>query len=270
MIKDTLSDFCQQLIDHCNSIQSSPLSAPSDDHRGFMIATFAARQLDQLHGIGYLIQGESHAQAGILARSMLEGFALLYWANAKAERALRWRAHCLVHDLQLLRQKQKDGEHIEPGHESELIERLRSDAQVFLKPKKRKQVTEQVLGNPSSYQSTWHVDDNGTHLTISSIIEGLEGGDGQDLRALYRSFSKYVHWGIEGFAAYLSRTPSGYSMDIQSEPRDALGAMAMGFQSCIQTFLLLAVHFKLSGDLESLSALKDEYVKAMNSLRLAD
>lgn len=70
---DTLSEFCKQLIDSCNSIQSNSLSTPSDDHLGFMIATFAARQLDQLHGIGYLIQGESHAQAGILACSMLKG-----------------------------------------------------------------------------------------------------------------------------------------------------------------------------------------------------
>mgnify|MGYP006921590095 CR=1 FL=1 len=141
---------------------------------------------------------------------------------------------------------------------------------MFLKPKKRKHVTELVLGNPSSYQSAWHVDDNGTHLTISSIIEGLDGGHGQDLRALYRSFSKYVHWGIEGFAAYLSRTPSGYSMDIQSEPRDALGAMAMGFQSCIQTFLLLSVHFKLKRDQEALAALKQEYLRTMNDLKLND
>ena len=44
---DTLSDYCQQLVERGGAIQREKLSAPANDHLGFMIATFAARQLDQ-------------------------------------------------------------------------------------------------------------------------------------------------------------------------------------------------------------------------------
>ncbi|MCB9610084.1 MAG: hypothetical protein H6716_26090 [Polyangiaceae bacterium] len=262
---DTLTDFCQQLVDLGGKIQREKLSAPANDHLGFMIATFAARQLDQLHAIGYLIIGESPAQAGILARTMLEGFALLYWAHANPDRALRWRAYCLVHDLNLLREKQAAGEHLNPNHEPELLDRLRSDAQIFLKKKARQNVTDQVLGDPSSYQDVWHVGDDGARLSISAIIETLDDEDGPKLREMYGSLSKYVHWGVVGLAPHLSRTPSGYSIDLQSEPRDALTAMAMGFQACMQTFLMLAVHFKLDQEVTNLSAIKNEYVRDLSS-----
>lgn len=262
-IHDTLSDFCQRLVERCGIIQRERLSVRSDDHLGFMIATFAARQLDQLHGVGYLIKGESPAQAGILARTMLEGFALLYWAHANPDRALRWRAYSLVHDLRLLREKQAAGERVDPEHEPELLDRLRSDAQVFLKPQAKRSVTDQVLGDPRSYFEVWHVGDDGSRLTISAIISTLDDDDGPELRSLYRSLSKYVHWGIEGLAQHLSRTPSGYSLDLQAEPRDALTAMAMGFQACIQTFILLAVHFSLSSDIETLGVLKNDYLAAL-------
>lgn len=260
---DTLTDFCQQLVDLGGKIQRKRLTAPANDHLGFMIVTFGARQLDQLHAIGYLITGESPAQAGILARTMLEGFALLYWANENPDRALRWRAYCLVHDLKLLREKQAAGEHLDPDHEPELLDRLRSDAPIFLKKKAKQNVTDHVLGDPSSYQDVWHVGDDGARLSISAIIETLDGEDGPKLREMYGSLSKYVHWGVEGLAPHLSRTPAGYSIDLQSEPRDALTAMAMGFQACMQTFLLLAVHFKLDQELTNLSAVKNEYVRAL-------
>ena len=262
-VHDTLSDFCQQLVERCGTIQRERLSVRADDHLGFMIATFTARQLDQLHAIGYLIRGESPAQAGILARTMLEGFALLYWAHANPERALRWRAHCFVHDLKLLRDKQAAGEHLDPEHEPELLDRLRNDAQVFLKKRARKSVTDQVLGDPNSYLEVWHVGEDGDRLSIAAIIESLDGEDGPKLRSMYRSLSKCVHWGVEGLAPHLRRTPSGYSIDLQSEPRDALTAMAMGFQACVQTILLLTVHFGLDDERESLSAIKSEYVLAL-------
>jgi len=263
---DTLSDFCQQLVDRGGVIQRETLTAAANDHLGFMIATFAARQLDQLHAIGYLIIGESPAQAGILARTMLEGFALLYWAHANPDRALRWRAYSLVHDLKVLREKQAAGDPLDPKHEPELLDRLRRDAQMFLKKRAKQNVTDEVLGNPSSYQDVWHVGDDGAKLTISAIIKTLDEEDGPKLREMYGSLSKYVHWGIEGLAPHLSRTPSGYSIDLQSEPRDALTAMAMGFQACMQTFLLLTVHFGLDTEQKNLSGIKNEYVRELSGV----
>ena len=256
--RDTFSRFCQQLTDRCQAILSKKLSAKEDDHLGFMLATFAPRQVDHLHGVGYLLKGECYAQAGILARAMLEGFALLYWAKDDVDRARRWRAYSLVHDLRLLRQKQTAGEEIAPDHEEELLGRLRSDAQVFLKSGPKKNVTDHVLGNPDSYRRVWTVDSDGDHLTISAIIEGLDA----DLKRLYSHFSRNVHWDIVGMAPYLSRASSGYEIATR-QPGDALQAMAMGFQACVQTFLLHAVQFELPEELTALDVLKNDYVAAL-------
>ncbi len=65
MTKDThdiFAHFCQKLADRCQAILNRKLSEKEDDHLGFMLATFAPRQVDHLRGVGYLIKGDCFAQ----------------------------------------------------------------------------------------------------------------------------------------------------------------------------------------------------------------
>ena len=261
-IHNVLSDFCQRLTDRCNTILGNKLPAKDDDNLGLMLATFGPRQVDHLHGVGYLIQGKCLTQAGVLARSMLEGFALLYWAKDDENRSRRWRAYAFVHDLRLFRQREEEGEVFDATFKQELLDGLRTHAQDFLRSKHRNNPSDQVFLEPNCYYHVWHLGADGEPLKISDAINELD----PDLRKLYAHFSKLVHWGVSSIAPYMTPTDSGFAVDTQSQPRDALQAMTMGFQACIQTFILLSVHFNLSDDQEALGTLKDDYIAALQGL----
>ncbi len=263
---DVLVRFCERLVKCCDEILETTFPAKEDDHLAFMLGTWAPMQREHLHGVNVLIDRKCFVQAGILARTMLEGFGLIYWAKDDDDRAKRWRAYCLIHDLQLLREKQKGGETLDPSKEPDLLNHLKKDAQVFLTKKAKERASkdglDSVIGDPKSYQDVWHIDVTGKRHSVSSIL-GDELGD-EGLRDLYGYFSQYVHWGVDGIAKYISRTDSGYEVNPQAQPRDALSAMAMAFQACIQTFILLAVHFKRIGDQKTLRVLREDYLAAVS------
>ena len=74
------------------SIGSSIMLRPAyrtDDDLLFMALCFVAKQLDHIESIRRLVPSKD---TGLVARTMLEGMAQLYWAYEEPLRSSRWRA----------------------------------------------------------------------------------------------------------------------------------------------------------------------------------
>jgi len=259
---DVLVDCSNHLCVRADAILRSGISSSFNDDFALMLVSFSVKQLEHFRGVGHLVQAGCFSQAGVLARCMLEGFGLLYWVEKDRSRARLWRAHCFVHDLRLFRRREASGEVFSAEFQEQLLEGLRAHAVDFLKKSSHKaNPSDQVLLNPDCYRADWIIGSHGKPLGIAAAISEVD----VDLRRLYSEFSKDVHWSVSGHGPGLSPTPTGY--EVRAQPAHALSAMTLAFQSCVQTFLLLADYFKRPDDVEYLVRLRDDCVSNLKTAR---
>lgn len=255
---------CNELGLVCRAILGEKVRLRPDDAVGFMIATFCPLQLSHLKAVIQLVNGGMHVQSTPIARMMLEGLALAQWARRVPARAHRWRAYSLIHDLRLITYAKDSGENLDASHEAELLERLRIEASVLLKPKLRNRTDRICLTSLGSYHNVWHVDATGAPVAITTIIE--EALADPELKTLYGELSRYVHWDISCIANHLDADARGYSFDIESNPRSGAASLATAFQCCIEIFRLFLEQFALPQHKQALETCLANYFTAMNRL----
>lgn len=260
----TLIQQCTALGQACKATLGEKIRLLPDDDVGFMIATFCPLQLSHLQAVIQLVSGGLHVQSTPIARIMLEGLALAHWGARVPARAHRWRAYSLIHDLRLVNSAKANGEALDRSTESDLIQRLRNEAIVLLKPKLRNRTDRGCLTDLGSYHNVWHVDGSGAPAAITNIIE--EALADPQLRILYGELSQYMHWDISCIANHLSDDTRGYSFDIESNPRSGAASLATAFQCCADLFQLFSERFDLAQHRQALETCVANYVAAMNSL----
>jgi len=249
---DQVLTFTRELLAASQAVVRGQIRCPESDHLGVMTILFAAKQVGHFETIHSLVGIGKNSDATILARVMLEGMSVLFWAsNDPDDRAKKWRAYSLVFDLRLLRERQQSGMATSDDDEEALLVRLETEASVFLKSGRTDHQ------NPEAYRSRWHLDQSGKAVSISEMIASI---DDPNLLPLYDALSNWIHWNVRGLAGGIQR--EGDHVRIAwDDSRDGSWALSAGFQATLLTMRALDRHFAM-GQAQNFLNIRDRYVKA--------
>ena len=90
------------------------------DHLGLMSLCFVSKQIEHLRSIRILVESRQYRDAGLIARSMIEGLCTLLWAAREPQtRPLYWKAYAWVEDYKLMLKKEKAGEEVDHAYRFE-------------------------------------------------------------------------------------------------------------------------------------------------------
>jgi hypothetical protein len=254
---ETVSEFrafTDELLTIANAYFDGGIACAGDDDLGEIAVLFTAKQAEHLVTIHALLDANRIMDATTIARTMLEGLALLLWtAREPATRARAWRAYSLVSDLATLRERQRVGEVFDASVETELKTRLAAEAVIFLKHG----CDPMQVG---SYRTKWHLGADGKPLRIIEILR-----DVSDSRfvGLYNDLSNWVHWNAKGIWTGLRRHAGRVHISWSDNSASAK-ALAASFQALLQSLELLDAHLEL-GESDRLNEISARYVTRMSA-----
>jgi hypothetical protein len=206
---------------------SRSISIEENDDFGFMAAQFLYKQMQHGESVLSLVP---RRDAGLIARTMIDGLYQLLWARqAPEERAKLWRSFSIIHDWRLIQR------------------RLREGIPVDEKDVRRNEVGLQELGalhrlkrpkanSTDPYNKRWH-----GGMTLSDMADAVsrELYDGP-----YADLSDWEHWGVSGIGESIERENDRVIVNTDSD-RIAGGALLAALQCLLQTLEVADVHLSL-------------------------
>jgi hypothetical protein len=226
-----------------------------DDHLGFMELTFVSKQLEHIKSVCKLADADQYQDASIIARVMVEGLAILYWANAAPkERPLNWRAYIWIDQF-----RRSYGKPDYPEHKAEIELMLKTYCRQYLKPEFKGKPQNEIT--PDNYRINWRWDENQEAKFVKIAITEIFKETG--LKDLYEKFyipaSGWVHWDSISMAEAIHRGADG-SVTWGAETK-YMGAVALasGFHALFGSAQLLNEHFSL-GFSDRLKKLYEDYI----------
>ena len=224
------------LMDLSSKALASPIRIPRGSHLRFMLASFAAKQLE--HGSS-LLKLESSIDTVLIARSMLEGLAQLLWAMKQPRRRpLMWRAFTFVLDLRLLDQYSSQGLTVDPETKRHIDQGIRRYGNLFLTEKAKSAVLMEMPPPKDPFRRNWYT---GSEMDIFREID-VTGR----LEAAYSLFSEWHHWRPGSFGRVLSfHVGSDTFRMTPSDPSQLAMSLAVGFQCVWQTMQLYNARCRL-------------------------
>jgi hypothetical protein len=225
------------------------------DHLALMSLCFVSKQIEHLRSIRILVDAKQYRDAGLIARSMIEGLCILLWAARKPQsRPLRWKSYAWVEDYKLMLKKEKAEEKVDPAYRSKIIEQLGIYGKEFLTQEAQKKQSSRSPLPIDPYRNKW-IDQN-----VYEICKEVEG----DLlyEKIYRETSQWIHWTIKGMSSAIHQKDMEF-VYINASADMGATALASGFQSLFESTKLLDLHLTLgSGD--KLDNLLNDYIKFHN------
>jgi hypothetical protein len=226
------------------SARGIPLA--EEDDFGFMTAQFLYKQMQHAQSVLDLIP---RRDAGLVARTMIEGLYQLLWTSQAAEeRAKRWRSFAIVHDWRLIQGRLKEGIPVPEAEVRRNAAGLKEfgDLHRIKKPK------------PNSldpYHQKWR---GGISLSDMADSVGRELYDGP-----YAELSDWEHWGVSGIGDSISRQDGHITISPDSDRVADLSLLA-AFQCLLQTLEVADAHFSLNipGNIQSL---REEFSATIDS-----
>lgn len=208
--------------------RSRSVSIREDDDFGFMAIQFLYKQIQHAESLLLLVP---RRDAGLIARTMIDGLYQLLWAyHEPAERAKLWRSYSIIHDWRLIQGRIKEGIAVDEGD----IEK--NDAGIkALGNLHRLKKPKQNSSDP--YHKNWH---GGAKLADMADVVGRELYDGP-----YAELSDWEHWGVRGIGEAISRNGNHAVVKIESERVVGLSLLA-AFQCLLQTLELADAHLSLN------------------------
>jgi hypothetical protein len=243
-----LRSFVSRLLDLSSKIFKSPIRYKESDHLAFMALCFVGAQVEHLTTINILVGAGQYKDVETIARIMLEGMCLLFWANKDPEnRPLLWRSYAYVQDFQLMQDKEEAGEEIDPVYRSQVIEQLCTYGHNFEKKEYRE--------GEFPYRTKW---------LQKSILEVCDEVGATPLyEKIYRDTSQWIHWTPRGLGSVIHR--EGDFVHFLPHRKDAAAtALASGFQSLHESLVLLDGILEL-GFASQLNALRDNYIEDLTT-----
>jgi len=241
-----LIQFAKKLIALTDDM-SKQASFNDTDHLALMSLCFVSKQIEHLRSILILIESGQYRDAGLIARSMIEGLCILLWAAKKPqERPFQWKSYAWVEDYRLMLKKERAGEKVDSSKKSMIIEQLHKYGTPFLKNNTK---INHLQLSRDPYRKKW-IDKN-----VYEICKDVEG----DLlyERIYRETSQWIHWTIKGMSWAICRNDLAFEYTNRSEDIGAT-ALASGFQSLFESSKLLNDHLKLGFD-DKLGNIRKEY-----------
>jgi hypothetical protein len=226
-----------------------------EDHLGFMKLTFLSKQLEHIRSVCILTDADQYRDALIIARVMVEGLAILEWANADPkERALNWSAYIWIEQF-----NRSYGKTDYPKHKAEIEHMLNTYCRQYLKPDFKDKPQNEIV--PDNYRANWKWDENDDAKFVKvKIVEIFKETYLKDLyEQLYIPASGFVHWDSASMAGAINRKDDGSI--IWGAKTKYLGAMALasGFHALFVSAQLLNEHFSL-GFSDRLKKLYEDYL----------
>jgi hypothetical protein len=217
-----------------------------DDDFGFMTIQFLYKQIQHAESVLALIP---RRDAGLVARTMIEGLYQLLWTfQAAEERAIRWRSFATIHDWRLIQGRLRESI---PVPEPEVLKnaaRMKEFASLHRIKKPKPNSTD-------PYHKSWR---GGVTLSDMADMAGRELYDGP-----YADLSDWEHWGVSGIGEALSRNDEQVTINRDSN-RVAAQSLLAAFQCLLQTLEVADVHLSLSIR-KKIHALREEFVTTLNS-----
>jgi hypothetical protein len=206
------------------SARGIPLN--EEDDFGFMTAQFLFKQMQHAQSVLGLIP---RRDAGLVARTMIDGLYQLLWTSKAAEeRAKRWRSFSIIEDWRLIKGRLREGI---PAPEAEIrmnAAGLKEFGDLHRRPK---------ANSPDPYYPNWRGD---VHLSDMAKLLGRELYDGP-----YKNLSDWEHWGVREIGDSISRQGKHITINPESD-RIADWSLLAAFQCLLQTLEVANVHFLLS------------------------
>ena len=195
---------------------SRSISIREDDDFGFMTIQFLYKQMQHAESLLSLVP---RRDAGLVARTMIEGLYQLLWAfHAPAERARLWRSFSIIHDWRLIQARLTEGIPVD----EEVIRRndvgLREFGDLHRIKKPR--------SSTDPYHKTWR---GGVSLSAMADVVGRKLYDGP-----YAELSDWEHWGVSGIGEAISRENNHVTVNSNSDRVAGLSLLA-AFQCLLQT-----------------------------------
>jgi uncharacterized protein DUF5677 len=207
---------------------SRSISIEEIDDFGFMTVQFLYKQIQHGESVLSLVP---RRDAGLIARTMIDGLYQLLWAfQAHEERAKLWRSFSIILDWRLIQGRLREGI---PVDEKD-IRRNEVGLQEFgalhrlKKPK---------ANSTDPYHKRWH-----GGITLSGMADAVsrELYDGP-----YAELSDWEHWGVSGIGESIARENDRVIVNTDSE-RIAGVALLAAFQCLLQTLEVTDVHLSLN------------------------
>lgn len=239
--------FADKLINLADSM-TQKVDFGEENHLALMSLCFVSKQIEHLKSIRILVESVQYRDAGLIARSMIEGLCLLLWAAREPQkRPFQWKSYAWVEDYKLLLKKELAGERVDPAIKTRIIEQLRIYGTEFLKKNKKTDNFSDSHEDP--YRSSW------TNKNVYEICKEV-GGD-LLYEKIYRDTSQWIHWTVKGMSSAISRDDVTFKYTNTTAEMGAT-ALASGFQSLFQSAKLLNDYFGLGFD-NKLKKLQEEY-----------
>lgn len=219
---------------------------PTDD-LGYMAWVFACRQMDHLKSVVILIENGQHMDAGLVARSMLEGLALVLWPDGP----MLWRRYAFVSDWKKLRKILKHTP--EDRKRMKWIEQVLADSGAIFHSDKALKAQAKGRSVDDPYREPQHWTGRG----MPFIAE--KAGVVTEYKEFYRRFSAWLHWNVTSFSELLDVQLKEHRISYRSRnERKAIVALLAAYQSASGTL----IHC-FNGRDEELAAQVDELRRAL-------
>lgn len=217
-----------------------------DDDFGFMTIQFLYKQIQHAESILSLLPGRD---AGLIARTMIDGLYQLLWAfQAPEQRARLWRSFSVVHDWRLIQGRLEEGIPVQDTElrRNEASLKLFGDLHRLKKPKPN---------SSDPYHRTWH---GGVKLSDMADVVGRELYDGP-----YAELSDWEHWGVSGIGESITREKDRATVNSNSDRVAGLALLA-AFQCLLQTLEVADAQLSLKIS-DSLQALGKDFRETLDS-----
>jgi Family of unknown function (DUF5677) len=212
------------LADEC----SRGVQVREDDDFGFMAMQFLYKQIQHAES---LLALEPRRDAGLIARTMIDGLYQLLWTSQDPEaRAQRWRSFSIIHDWRLIQGRLREGIAVEKSAIEKNGERLNAFGHLHLLKKPKP-------GSSDPYHRKWQ---GAVTLSEMADVVGRELYDGP-----YAELSDWEHWGVSGIGESISRNDDHLIVDTHSVRVAGLALLAL-FQCLVQTLQVIDVHFAIN------------------------
>lgn len=206
-----------------------------EDHLGFMILAYVSKQTEHLQSVRVLVDAGRDRDSLLIARTMTEGHALLFWAANEPDRVpLLWRAYAWVADWRTMRENEKQGITSDLQQKARIEENLLKYDSWYLSPTTKGRIKKGKTRPADPYDYKWYDSD------LASIFDKVEGHSLYDF--IYRPGSDWMHWNIKPIAQAIQRGDATVSYS-ETDPKSAITSLLVGFQALYESLMLLVNHF---------------------------
>ena len=228
---------------------SRGISIREDADFGFMAIQFLYKQIQHTESVLLLIP---RRDAGLIARTMIEGLYQLLWASQEPEeRARRWRSFSVIHNWRLIQGRQGEGVPVDEAEirKNEALLKVFGDQHRLNNPR---------ANSPDPYHKNWR---GGVSLAdMADAVIGRKLYDGS-----YAELSDWAHWGLSGIGDAISQENNHITVNTNSDRIAGLSLLA-AFLCLLQTLALADVHCSLNLA-EIIQNLESDFIATMASFR---